>query len=94
MKVWVHIVDGEPVEVRLGGNNVEEEIFQQKVEAHLQDWGWTYEAINELFSAGDLYDKMKTEKGRAEVENILRDYAEEEVEQNDCEDWFELTITE
>ena len=52
MTVWVHIVDGEPVEVRLGGNNVEEEIFQQKVEAHLQDWGWTYEAINELFSAG------------------------------------------
>ena len=45
MTVWVHIVDGEPVEVRLGGNNVEEEIFQQKVEAHLQDWGWTYEAI-------------------------------------------------
>lgn len=94
MKVWVHIIDGEPVEVRPGGENVEEEIFQSKVEAFLSNWRWVYEAINQLFSAGDLYDKMKTEKDRAEVESILRDYAGEEVEQNDCEDWFELEVTE
>lgn len=36
MKVWVHIVDDEPIEVRMG-KNVENGIFQSKVEALLND---------------------------------------------------------
>lgn len=94
MKVWVHIVDDEPIEVRMG-KNVENGIFQSKVEALLNDWGWKSKAVNELFSAEDLYDKMKTNTGRIEVENIIRDYAEEEAERTEnCDGWFEVEVTE
>ena len=94
MKVWVHIVDDEPIEVRMG-KGVENELFNNRVEELLKDKDWVADAVNELFSCCDLYERMKTNTGRIEVENIIRDYAEEEAERTEnCDGWFEVEVTE
>ena len=64
------------------------EVIQQIAQKIREDANW-------LFSAEDLYDKMKTNTGRIEVENIIRDYAEEEAERTEnCDGWFEVEVTE
>ena len=72
MTVWVHIVDGTPTEVRMG-KSVEDELFNNHVEELLKDKDWVADAVNELFSCCDLYERMKTEEGRKAVEDIIRE---------------------
>ena len=100
MTVWVHIVDGIPTEVRMG-KGVEDELFNNRVEELLKDKDWVADAVNELFSCCDLYERMKTEKGRKEVEDIIREQAKSEADDwlndwhyDDEREWFEVEVTE
>ena len=47
MVVWVHIVDGEPTEVRMG-TGVEDEILNDRVEELLKDKDWVEDTENKL----------------------------------------------
>lgn len=100
MTVWVHIVDGTPTEVRMG-KSVEDELFNNHVEELLKDKDWVADAVNELFSCCDLYERMKTEEGRKAVENIIREQAKSEADDwlndwhyDDDREWFEVEVTE
>lgn len=100
MTVWVHIVDGTPTEVRMG-KSVEDELFNNHVEELLKDKDWVADTVNELYSCCDLYEKMKTEKGRKKVEDDIREQAKNEADDwlNDLDycnehEWFEVEVTE
>ena len=81
MTVWVH-VDEFPIEVRMG-KGVKDEFFNNHVEKLLKDKDWVADAVNELFSCCDLYERMKTEEGRKAVEDIIREQAKSETD-----DWL------
>lgn len=66
MTVWVHIVDGEPTEVRMG-KGVGDELLNDRVEELLKDKDWVAE-------------KMKTEKGKKKVEDDIREQAKNEAD--------------
>lgn len=100
MTVWVHIVDGTPTEVRMG-KSVEDELFNNHVEELLKNKDWVADTVNELYSCCDLYEKMKTEKGRKKVEDDIREQAKNEADDwlNDLDycnehEWFEVEVTE
>ena len=100
MTVWVHIVDGTPTEVRMG-KGVEDELFNNRVEELLKDKDWVADTVNELYSCCDLYEKMKTEKGRKKIEDDIREQAKTEADDwlNDWRyenerEWFEVEVTE
>ena len=100
MTVWVHIVGGFPVEVRMG-KGVKDELFNNRVEELLKDKDWVADAVNELFSCCDLYERMKTEEGRKAVEDIIREQAKNEADDwlndwhyDDERGWFEIEVTE
>lgn len=97
MKVWVHIVDCEPVEVRIG-KNVGEDILNYKIQSFLDDEYWVKDTVNDLFSSCDLYERMKTEQGKAEVEKAIREQAKCEAEDmffdDESDGWFEVEATE
>lgn len=82
MTVWVHIVDGEPIEVRLG-KGVGDELLNDRVEELLKDKDWVADTLNELYSSCDLYKKMKTEKGKKKVEDDIREQAK-----NEADNWL------
>ena len=82
MTVWVHIVDGEPTEVRMG-KGVEDELLNDCVEELLKDKDWVADTVNELYSSRDLYEKMKTEKGKKKVEDDIRKQAK-----NEADNWL------
>lgn len=100
MTVWVHVVDGEPTEVRMD-KGVEDELLNDHAEELLKDKDWVADAVNELFSCCDLYERMKTEEGRKAVEDIIREQAKNEADDwlNDLDyrnehEWFEVEVTE
>ena len=100
MTVWVHVVDGEPTEVRMG-KGVEDELLNDHAEELLKDKDWVADAVNELFSCCDLYERMKTEEGRKTVEDIIREQAKSEADDwlndwhyDDEREWFEVEVTE
>ena len=97
MTVWVHIVDGEPVEARMNKDVEEEELFNRRVEELLKDKDWVAKTVNDFYSCCDLYKRMKTEKGRQQIEEDIREQAKSEAEDwlddRDCE-WFEVEVTE
>lgn len=99
MTVWVHIVDNTPTEVRMG-KDVEDELFNNRVEELLKDKDWVADAVNKLYSCYDLYEKMKTEKGRKKIEDDIRVYAKNEADDwlndwryDDEREWFEVEVT-
>ena len=100
MTVWVHVVNGEPTEARMG-KGVEDELFNNRVEELLKDKDWVADAVNELYSCCDLYEKMKTEEGRKAVEDDIREQAKSEADDwlndwhyDDEREWFEIEVTE
>lgn len=100
MTVWVHMIDGEPAEVRMG-KGVEDELLNDRVEELLKDEDWVADTVNDLFSCCDLYEKMKTEKGRKKVEDDIREQAKSEADDwlnswrsYDGREWFEVEVTE
>lgn len=100
MTVWVHMIDGEPAEVRMG-KGVEDELLNDRVEELLKDEDWVADTVNDLFSCCDLYEKMKTEKGRKKVEDDIREQAKSEADDwlnswrsYDEREWFEVEVTE
>ena len=83
------------------GKGVKDELFNNRVEELLKDKDWVADAVNELFSCCDLYEKMKTEKGRKAVEDIIREQAKSEADDwlndwrhDDEREWFEVEVTE
>lgn len=100
MTVWVHMIDGEPVEARMG-KGVEDELLNNRVEELLKDEDWVADTVNDLFSCCDLYEKMKTEKGRKKIEDDIREQARDEAanwlnswKSYDGREWFEVEVTE
>lgn len=100
MTVWVHMIDGEPAEARMG-KGVEDELLNDRVEELLKDEDWVADTVNDLFSCCDLYERMKTEKGRKKVEDDIREQAKNEADNwlNDLDyrsehEWFEVEVTE
>lgn len=82
MTVWVHIVDGEPTEVRMG-NGVGDKLLNDRVEELLKDKDWVADTVNELYSSWGLHEKMKTEKGKKKVEDDIREQAK-----NEADNWL------
>ena len=83
------------------GKGVEDELFNNRVEELLKDKDWVADAVNELFSCCDLYERMKTEEGRKAVEDIIREQAKSEADDwlndwhyDDEREWFEVEVTE
>lgn len=100
MTIWVRTVDGEPVEARIG-KGVGDDLFNSRVEELLKDEDWVAKTVNDLFFCYDLYEKMKTEKGRKRVENDIREQAKCEADEwlNDYHGmdgcgWYEVDVTE
>lgn len=100
MTVWVHMIDGEPAEARMG-KGVENELLNERVEELLKDEDWVADTVNDLFYCCDLYERMKTEEGRKKVENDIREQAKSEADNwlnnwqgFDGREWFEVEVTE
>lgn len=100
MTVWVHVVDGEPTEARMG-KGVEDELLNERVEKLLKNVDWVAVTVNELYSCCYLYDMMKTEEGRKKVEDDIREQAKKEADDwlndwhyDDEREWFEVEVTE
>lgn len=90
MRINIYIKNNDCTKIYTEKNKLE--IIQQIAQEIKKDASWIDDTLYSRYHHSELYEKMRTEKGREEVEYFLqcaaRDYAGESFE----EDYFATTL--